>query len=414
MADQIFKCPKCGTQIPLTEALTGPIEETIKSRYQAEAAAKEKKLEKKKKVLQKKAKELEDKQQAIQEQVAEQVKSERKKIAEKEKTKILAEQAKETKALEEELKEKTKKLQEAQDQELTIRKQQRKLEQETKEIKLTVQRQIDQERKTIEEQASREAAEKEQLKIREKDDQLAAMKKQIDELKRKAEVGSQEAQGEALEGVLYNVLQQRFPIDSFEEVLKGVQGADIIQHVHSRSGKECGIILWESKNTRDFQKPWIEKLKKDQQNANAAIAVIMSVALPKEIDGFGICEEVWITDFKSAIGLATALRHGLIEVARQKIITAGHDSVKDIIYEYVTGNEFAMHIKSVVNAFGQMQEQLAKERRAMEKIWKAREKQIVRVLDNVIGMRGSIEGLVGDQKMLPKVDTLSLDAVTEE
>lgn len=288
------------------------------------------------------------------------------------------------------------------------------MEQEAKEIKLTVQRQIDEERKKIEEQASKEAAEKEQLKLREKDDQLAAMKRQIDELKRKAEVGSQEAQGEALEGVLQDVLQQTFHFDAFEEVKKGARGADIIQRIHNRTGKECGTILWESKNTKDFQKPWIEKLKKDQQDINASIAVIMSVALPKEIDSFGIYEGVWVSDYKSVVGLATALRHGLIEVARQKLVTAGRDSVKGVIYEYVTGNEFAMHIKAVVNAFGLMQEQLDKEKRAMGKIWKAREKQITTVLDNVIGIRGSIEGLVGDQKFLPQVDTLSLDAITDE
>ena len=414
MPDQTIKCPKCGYEFELDEALRVQIEDSLRTEFEAEADKKAKGLDKEKKILKQKAKELEAKGQAIDEQVAEQLKTERKEIAEAEKAKILAEQGEQTKALEEELQEKTKKLQETQKQELELRKQQRQLEQEAKEIKLTVQRQIDEERKKIEEQASKEATEKEQLKLREKDDQLAAMKRQIDELKRKAEVGSQEAQGEALEGALQDVLQQTFPFDAFEEVKKGARGADIIQRVHNRTGKECGTILWESKNTKDFQKPWIEKLKKDQQDANASIAVIMSVALPKEIDSFGIYEGVWVSDYKSVVGLATALRHGLIEVARQKLVTVGRDSVKDVIYEYVTGNEFAMHIKAVVNAFGLMQEQLGKERRAMEKIWKAREKQITTVLDNVIGIRGSIEGLVGDQKSLPEVDTLSLDTIAEE
>ena len=414
MSDQTIRCPKCGTQIPLTEALTGQIEQSIRLTYEAEAAEKAKELDREKTVLKQEAKELEAKRQAIDEQVSEQLKTERKKIAEAEKAKIVAEQGEQTKALEEELREKTKKLQETQKQELELRKQQRQLEQEAKEIKLTVQRQIDEERKKIEEQASREAAEKGQLKLREKDDQLAAMKRQIDELKRKAEVGSQEAQGEALEGALQDVLQQTFPFDAFEEVKKGARGADIIQRVHNRTGKECGTILWESKNTKDFQKPWIEKLKKDQQDANTSIAVIMSVALPKEINSFGIYEGVWVSDYESVVGLATALRHGLIEVARQKLVTAGRDSVKDVIYEYVTGHEFAMHIKAVVNAFGLMQGQLDKERRAMEKIWKAREKQISTILDNVTGMYGSTEGMVGNQKALPEIETLSLEAIADE
>ena len=185
---------------------------------------------------------------------------------------------------------------------------------------------LDEERKKIAEEASRKAAEENLLKMREKDDQLAAMKKQIDELKRKAEVGSQEAQGEALEQELQECLERTFPIDKFEEIKKGAKGADIIQRIRNTSGKECGIILWESKNTKDFQKSWVEKLKKDQQDKNADIAIIMTVTLPKEIDSFGQYEDVWITDYRSAIGLAVALRHGLINVARQKLITAGQDS----------------------------------------------------------------------------------------
>lgn len=174
------------------------------------------------------------------------------------------------------------------------------------------------------------------------------------------------------------------------------------------------IRLWESKNTKDFQKSWVEKLKKDQQDKNADIAVIMTVTLPKEIDSFGQYEDVWITDYRSAIGLAVALRHGLINVARQKLITAGQDSMKDVIYQYITGQEFAMHIKAVVNAFAQMQEQFEKEKRAMNKIWKAREKQITTVLENVTGIRGSIEGLVGGHKALPEVEPLSLETIAED
>ncbi len=414
MSDQTIKCPNCGTEIPLTEALTNQIEQSMKFKYEAEALAKDKEIQERLEEVKQQTKELEAKHQAIDEQVAEQVKAECKKIAEQEKAKILAEQAEETKALEEDLAEQKTKVREANKKELELRKQQEKLEEEREALELTVQRKIDEERKKVAEEASRKAVEKEQLKMLEKDNQLAAMKKQIDELKRKAEVGSQEAQGEALEGALQDVLQQTFPIDAFEEVKKGTRGADIIQRVHNRSGKECGTILWESKNTKDFQKPWIEKLKKDQQDANASVAVIMSVTLPKQIDSFGVYEGVWVSDYKSVIGLATALRHGLVEVARQKIVTAGRDSVKDVIYEYVTGNEFAMHIKAVVNAFGLMQEQLGKERRAMEKIWKAREKQIATVLDNVVGIRGSIEGLVGEQKSLPEIDMLSLDAIPED
>jgi hypothetical protein len=380
-------------------------------RYEAEAAGKAKELEDAKAILAQKAKELEAKGEAIDEQVAEKLKAERKGIAEAERKKILDEQSEQTKALEEELAEQKGKLREANKKELDLLKKQQELEQAKEDFELEVQRKITEERKKIAEDASKKAVEDQQLKMREKDDQLAAMKKQIDELKRKSEVGSQEAQGEALEQELQEYLQRTFPYDEFEEVKKGAKGADILQVVHSVAGKECGKILWESKNTKEFQKGWIEKLKKDQQEAGAEIAVIMSVALPKGIDGFGQYEGVWVTDYRLSIGLATALRQGLINVARQKLVTAGQDSVKDILYQYITGQEFTMRIRAVVEAFQRMNSELDREKNAMDRIWKKREKQITTVIENVAGIYGSVEGLVGGKKALPEIESLSLESM---
>jgi len=376
MSDQTIKCPKCGTQIPLTEALTGPIEQSIKSKYEAEAAEKAKELDKEKLILKQKAKELEAKGQTIEEQVAEQLKTERKEIAEAERKKILAEQSEQTKALQEELEEKNQKISEANKKELEFLKKQRELEEKGEQLELDVERKLSEERKKISDEAGKKAAEEQQLKMREKDNQLAAMKKQIDELKRKAEVGSQEAQGEALEQELQEYMERTFPYDRFQEVKKGAKGADILQIVHNQAGRECGKILWELKNTKEFQKSWIEKLKKDQQRDNADIAVLMSVALPTGIDSFDMYDGVWVTDYKSLKGLATALRQGLMEVARQKLITTGQDSIKDVLYQYITGQEFIMRIRAVVEAFKRMNDELGKEKRAMTKIWNSREKQI--------------------------------------
>jgi hypothetical protein len=246
--------------------------------------------------------------------------------------------------------------------------------------------------------------------MREKDDLIKSMQVQIENLKRRAESGSQEAQGEALEGALQDMLQQTFPFDRIEEVKKGQRGADVLQVVRNNTGKECGKILWESKYTKDFQKGWIEKLKKDQQEAGAEIAVITTITLPKEIKNFGPFENVWITNFASAAGLSAALRMGLINAAREKALTDNQETLKDIIYKYVTGREFAMQIRAVAEAFIRMQGDLNKEKRAMERVWKSREKQIETVLSNITGIRGSLEGYVG-QKILPSMETLSLEAI---
>ena len=367
MSEQTIKCPKCGAEIPLTEALKDSIRDSLRS--EIEATANKKALE------QFSAKE---------------------------------------RVLQEELEEKRKQLSEANKKELELLKKQQELEQAKENIELEVQRKITEERKRISEEASKKAVEEQQLKMREKDDQLTAMKKQIDELKRKAEVGSQERQGEVLEEELKELLERKFPRDDFEDVLKGNRGADIIQVVNSPSGKVCGKILWESKNTKEFSKAWIEKLKKDQAGAGAEFAILMTVAMPREVRDFDYHNDVWVTNYKCAIGLCTSLRQSLINAARERIIAEGQEGMKDFVYKYVTGPEFGRRIKRIVDAYVQMKADLETEQRSMLRIWKKREKQIAVIIENAAEMRGEIEGLVGGQKALPEIETLSLDSIAED
>ena len=303
---------------------------------------------------------------------------------------------------------------EAQARELEALKKKQEYEAREQQLELEVQRMLNEERKKIVAQASSNEAEKHALKDREKDDHIKSLMKKIDELKRQAEVGSQERQGEALEGELIDVLRRQFPFDEFEEIKKGARGADILQKVRNDLGKTCGSILWETKNTKDFQKGWIDKLKKDQQAAGAELAVLMSIALPPEIDGFDLYQDVWVTNFASAISLCAALRQTLSRVERERSISQHQGTMKDVIYQYITGHEFTQRVKLIVGAYKQMHEDLESEKRSMNRIWNKREKQISTVLDNMTGMYGEIEGILGGHQALPGVDILSLHAIAED
>lgn len=409
--NQTIKCPECGCSIPLTEAIAKQAEEKLRKSIESEVNKKTKELDREAAFLKKQSEDLEREKQSIDEKVKYQLKIESKKIAEQERSKILAEQSSQTKAIEEELEEKRAQLSKAKNRELELRKQQRSLEDDKENLELTVQRKLDEERKLVFEQASKKAFEEQFLKLDEKDNLLAAMKTQIDDLKRKSELGSQEAQGEALEQHLQEILQRAFPFDKLEEIKKGIKGADIKQIVHSSAGRVCGTILWETKNTKLFSQDWIVKLKKDQQSAKADIAILMTITLPKGIENCGLYEDTWITDYKSALGLATAMRYSILEVARQKLVSSSKSGTKGLIYDYITGKEFALHIKSIVIAFIRMQEDLETEKRAINRIWKKRDKQITSVLTNLSGMRGSIEGI--SQKALPDAGSMSLEEIGE-
>jgi hypothetical protein len=417
MSDQTIKCPSCGKEILLTEALTGQIEQSIRAKYEAEAAKKEQDINAREKKLKQQEKSLAEKQLAIEEQVAEQVKAERVRIAEAERKKILVEQNEQNKAIQEELEEKRKQLSDAKKQELELRKQQQKLVEEKEALELTVQRKLDEERHKIAEKAKQQASDEMLLKIKEKEQLIESLKKQAQDWQRRAEQGSQEAQGEALEGAIQDMLTQAFPYDCLEDIKKGQKGADILQVVINPNSKECGKILWEAKYAKNYTNSWIDKLKSDQQEAGADIAVLVTMALPKGVKNFDLLNGVWVTDFASVLGLAKALRMWLIGAARERMVSAKQDTAKDAIYRYVTGQEFALQIRAIAEAFGRMKGNLDQERRTMEKIWKSREKQIETVLTNVVGIQGSLQGYLSS-KSLPRTDLQELlelgDSMEEE
>lgn len=291
--------------------------------------------------------------------------------------------------------EKDKKLKEAHEAELVLRKQKRELEAQKQALALDVTRRVDAERAKIREDAQREADEAHRLKDAEKDRKLQDAIRANDELRRKLQQGSQQAQGEVLEATLEEFLKANFPFDTVEPVAKGVRGADVLQRVYSRSGNYCGAILWESKNTKNWNDGWIEKLKDDQRNAKADVAVVVSTALPKDVSGCGCREGIWLAEARLVLGLATALRNGITELAATKRAVAGKNEAVEVLFAYLTGPEFRQRVEVIVRTFGDMQADLEEEKRVAARRWAKREKQIARVTENTSAMYGDLQGLLG-------------------
>ncbi len=394
MNNETITCPQCGNKIPITEAFTHDIEEKLRSKFQLDLKKKE---EEHLHTIEVKQKEYRE---ALNREVA--------KIKTQEEQKAKDSMATEFKDLKEQLQEKTKQLGDAQKQELELRKRQRELEERERSLKLEVQRTLDEERNKIREDAAKRAADEQHLKMAEKDKQLDDMRKQVDEMKRKIELTSQQAQGEVQELELEHVLQAAFRFDTIEPVAKGVRGADVLQEIRDEKGQSCGKIIWESKRTKTWSDGWIQKLKDDQRASKVEIAVIVTTTLPKEIERFGLVQGIWVTDFASAIGLATALRFNLIQLAYARNSLANKNDKMDLIYNYLSGPEFKQRVETLVESFTTMQDDLNSERRAMEKIWSKRQAQIDRVLKSTVGMYGDLQGIIGNA--LPEIPLLELKA----
>ncbi len=392
MEQKTITCPKCGTKIELTEALSKDIELSIKKQYEG-------KIEKVKAEAEKMMKEKESELKVM-------LDGERKKIEEKEKKAATESVRVELGDLQEQVKEKDDKLKEARQHELDLRKEQRELKDREKQLEIDLERRLDKERDEIIKKISSALEEKHRLKDKDKDKQLDDMKSQIDDLRQKAEQGSQKLKGEVLELDFEARLKKEFPFDVIEPIASGVKGADVIQTVKTQSGQLCGKILWETKRTRNWSDGWITKLKEDKRNAKAEIAVIVSETLPKEINLFRQIKGIWISDIPSSLNLGYALRVILIQTALERKVQTGRKGKAELLYNYLTGPEFRNRVEAILESFVAMRGDLDKERRAMEKMWSKREKQIEKVVLNLSGMHGDLEGIAG--KALPVVKALEL------
>jgi hypothetical protein len=308
--------------------------------------------------------------------------------------------------LKEQLEEKARGLEKSREMELELRKQQRKLEEDKKSFELEMARKMDAERQSIAEKISRDVEDNHRLREAEKDKQLTDLRKQIEEMKRKAEQGSRQIQGEVLELEIENILKENFPFDEIVPVSKGVKGGDVIQTVKTQSGRICGKILWETKRTKVWSDGWIQKLKDDQREAKADLSVIVSEVLPKGLHHFRQIDSVWVADVPSTLSLAFALRVVLTQVAKTQEIQTGKEEKKEIVYNYLTGTEFRNRIQAIVESFVGMRDDLDSEKRSMAKVWAQREKQMERIVLNLAGMHGDLEGIVGNA--LPAVKILEL------
>ncbi len=416
MTEPTLTCPSCKTEIKLTESLAAPLLETTKRVYEQRIAQKEAESAKREVGLQEREAALVKSKETLDQQVADKLKLETTRIAAEESKKAklalandLEQKSKDLIELQDILKQRDKKLAEAQKVQADLLRKQRELDDAKRELDLTIEKRVQAGLTVTREQAKKEADDASKLKLMEAEQTISAMQKQVEELKRKAEQGSQQLQGEVQELELEALLSAKFPMDRIQPVPKGEFGGDALQRVTSALGQDCGAILWESKRTKNWSDGWLAKLREDQRQAKAELAVIVSQTLPKHVETFDLVDGVWVTHPKEAISLAMALRQGLMEVAAAKQATEGQQTKMEIVYDYLMGPRFRQRVQAIVEAFSTMQEDLDKERKVISKQWAKREEQIGRVMQATVGMYGDLQGIAG--KTLQEIEGLELRAL---
>jgi hypothetical protein len=419
MSDPIIICPRCNAEIKLTESLAAPLLESTRKQFEERLAEQKALVAQRELELKRREEDLARERESIQELVAEKLKEEKSRIAAEEAKKArtllgadLEQKTKELADLQEVLKQRDEKLAAAQKAEAEMLRKQRELDDAKRELELTIEKRIQESLAATRDQARKEAEEGLKLKVQEKEQTILAMQKQIEELKRKAEQGSQQLQGEVQELELESLLRDRFPHDTIEPVPKGEHGGDILQRVSTSNGQNCGTILWESKRTKNWSDGWLAKLRDDQRSAKAEAAVIVSQAMPKNVETFDLLEGVWVTSVKTLLPVATILRQTLIDLAKARQATEGQQTKMELIYQYLTGPKFRHRVQAIVEKFTDMQEDLDKERKTMTKMWAKREAQIRCAIESTAGMYGDMQGIAG--KTLQEIEGLDILAIEHQ
>jgi hypothetical protein len=418
MTEPTIACPKCKTAIKLTESLAAPLIEATRREFEKQLAQKDADIIKRETFLREQEAALSKARETIDDQVAEKLKHERATIVAEETKKAklaigadLDQKTKEISDLQEILRLREEKLADAQKAQAELIRKQRELDDAKREMDLTIEKRIQEGLGAVREQAHKEAEEELKLKVMEKEQTITSMQKQIEELKRRAEQGSQQLQGEVQELALEELLSTKFIRDIIEPVPKGEHGGDILHRVYGPIGQTCGTILWESKRTKNWSDSWLGKLREDQRAAKAEIAVIVSHVLPKGVETFELIDGVWVTHPRAALPVAMTLRNTLIEVACARQAGEGQQTKMEMVYQYLTGPRFRQRVQAIVEAFSSMQEDLDKEKKAITKQWAKREEQIHRVMQSTVGMYGDLQGIAG--KTLQEIEGLGFPAIEE-
>ncbi len=402
----VITCPKCKNEFAPEDAIARVLEKEFEVKLNLEKQNLSKQFSLEKNELEKQKSEFEEKKQNENKLFAEKLNKEKQKLEaelqEQLRKSIGGDYENKLKLLEQSNTENEEKLKQSRQTELEFLKKEQELKNKEADLEIQLQKRLQEERIQVAEQIRKQEIEKNSLKetefqmrLKELEKQLDDQKKLAEEMKRKADQGSMQLQGEVQELALEDMLRNAFPFDLISEVSKGKRGADCIQTVRNNFGQECGSIIYESKRTQNFSTEWIDKLKADMRNQKADIAVIVTSKMPKDMDCFGLKDGVWICCFDEVKALAGVLRDGVVRVFTSAKSHENKGDKINMLYSYLTSNEFTEKWKAMREGFVSIAQSIQKEKDIMERMWAARKKQLEKILYNSNDIKGSIDGISG-------------------
>ncbi|NNF15255.1 MAG: DUF2130 domain-containing protein [Gammaproteobacteria bacterium] len=410
------RCPNCNFKLDVNDILYHQLDEELKKKYSDELAIAQKKFDNERLAIKTQKKELQMERSRLEDELSEKLNKalsdEKPKIQEKLKKQLAEEQSERLADLQKELDEKSKQVKELNRSRAEVERLKREKDELKDSMEVENQKKLNQMLAVEREKIRKTETEKATMTISEKDIVIKQLNDQLKAAIQKAEQGSTQLQGEAQELVIEEWLANEFPLDTIDEIKKGARGADCLQIVNTHSRQNCGSIYYESKRTKAFGGAWIEKFKQDIREKGANIGVLVTETMPNGMEQMGLVEGVWVCEFSEFKGLSHVLRESVIQLSRAVATQENRGDKMEMLYSFLTSNEFQHQVEGIVEGFTQMQSDLESEKRAMQGIWKKREKQIQKVLQNTTNMYGSVRGIAGSA--IQPVPQLELPPPEEE
>lgn len=388
-------CPKCGHEFNVEDVLAQQIEEKYRNEMNLSITKIQEDYAQKENSIKQREAELKKQQTNIDQLVSDKLKGESEKVAIQLKSQFEQQYEQQIKSLLEEAESAKKEISDLKTAKIENEQLKRKLKDQEQDLALKYEQQLSEKLQHETVSIQKRESERVELKLKEREELIGSLRKQVEEMSRKAEQGSMQMQGEVQELAIEEILRNLFPVDLIEEIGKGIRGADTVHTVRNRFGADCGRILYESKRTKSFVQDWIPKLKADALTVKADVLVIITEALPEGIEKIGQKDGVWICNYFDFKGLVIVLRESLIKISEAYSSQTNKGEKMQMLYDYLTSNEFMMQVSAIVEGFSDLQESYIREKRAMERIWKEREKQLEKVLLNTNHFIGSIKGIAG-------------------
>ncbi len=411
--DSFIKCPKCGANIDVNDVLYHQLEEQIKTDFDKKSAIREKEIQKQLDEVQLEKEQIKKQKDTMNELVAKEVqtklKSEKNKLEKSIREQLQDETSEQIKDLQKELDQKSSQVKELNKTKAEVEKLKREKDELRDQVAFEKEKEFSDKLKEEKRKIKKQSDDENTLKIKELEKKLEDQTKLAEEMKRKAEQGSMQLQGEIQEIELENILRNLYPYDEIIEIKKGQRGADIIQIVKTNQGSECGKIYYESKRTKNFDYGWLQKLRDDNLDTKSDVLVIVTEVMPGDSEfKYFYKDGVWICSFSEIKGFSLVLRQGLLQIHAITITQQGKETKMELLYDFLTSQEFRGQFEAIIEGFKSLQDSYSDEKLKMQKIWKEREKQLEKILSNAVNFYGSLKGIAGasipDIKMLESGD----------